>query len=102
MYSKYILTESEKNYKSDISYLVVTVCSIKYKDPLRLTQEDFLQENFKSDMNMKATFFLKRPENFEVLESCVHNTHVTQLIWKNETAQVYSFLTTCTEACVGR
>lgn len=40
---------------------------------------------------MKATFFLKRPENFEVLESCVHNTHVTQLIWKNETAQVYSF-----------
>lgn len=63
MYSNYILTESEINDKSDISYLIVTVCSIKYEDPLHLTQE--------------ATFFLKRPENFEVLESCVHNTHVT-------------------------
>lgn len=29
MYSKYILTESEKNDKSDISYIVVTACSNK-------------------------------------------------------------------------
>jgi hypothetical protein len=46
MYSKYILTESEKNDKSDISYIVVTACSIKYKDPLHLTQEDFFTAKF--------------------------------------------------------
>lgn len=33
--------ESEKNYKNDIRYLGVAVCSIKYKDSLYLTQEDF-------------------------------------------------------------